>query len=153
VSDLADREGGLILLTSGTTGHYKKVLMNSDRLAIRASFYRRVHQISGESVVNVFNFGCWTALGYIYPSVTWDFGGTVVFEQVDLFKSLQRGGVTHAYCTPETVAQGFSASGHLPRRDDAMRLILMGGPLSQSMADEIKATGHVRQGGVNRGGV
>ena len=137
--DLPDSEGGHILLTSGTTGHYKKVMMDSDRLAIRASFYRNIYQISSQSVVNVFNCGNWTAVGYTYPSITWVFGGTVVFQELDVFESLQRGGVTHAYCPPAMLAQGFSASRHRPRRDDAMRLFLMGGPLSQSVADEIKA--------------
>jgi len=33
----AAREGGHILLTAGSTGHYKKVLINPDRCALQAS--------------------------------------------------------------------------------------------------------------------
>ena len=132
-------EGGNILLTSGTTGHYKKILLDSDRRAIQAFFIRKLYEFSGQSVVNATNHRCGTTMGYQYPLITWAVGGTVVFREVNLFESLPRSGLTHAYGTPWTMAQVLSASRHQPHRDDAMRLFLTGGPLSQGVLDQIKA--------------
>jgi len=136
---LAKKQGGHILLTSGTTGHYKKVLIDSGRSAIQASLRKRLLEISGRSVLNMTQYPSWTGAGYHYPSITWASGGTVVFQEVNLFAPLHRGRVTHAKATPWTLAQAFAAPRGVLCRDDAMRLYLGGGPLSQSLADETRA--------------
>jgi acyl-CoA synthetase (AMP-forming)/AMP-acid ligase II len=61
-------EGDSILLTSGTTGGFKKVLI--DRCAEReCSAHRQlVYGISRQSVVNVLWLGCWTSVGYKLPA-------------------------------------------------------------------------------------
>lgn len=140
IPDLAEHEGAHIVLTSGTTGVYKKVLIDPACRAIQAAARRNIFEISSQSVVNVCNHGCWTGTGYHYPSITWDLGGTVIFRPVDLWESFPRGGVTHAYGTPSSMAQILSAPGNGSRRDDGVRLFLTGGPPSRSMADEIRAT-------------
>lgn len=82
MSDLPDREGGHIVLTSGTTGHYKKILIDPHLRAIQASLRRNICQISNQSVISVFNCGCWRDLGYHYPSISWEVGATIVFQEV-----------------------------------------------------------------------
>lgn len=142
MSDLADKEGGHIVLTSGTTGNYKKILIDPDLRAIQASIRRNICEISSQSVISVFNCGCWRDLGYHYPLISWEVGATIVFQEVKAeneFESLQRAGVTHAYGTPWRLGQILSASGGALRRDDTLRLFLTGGPLSRTMADEARA--------------
>jgi acyl-CoA synthetase (AMP-forming)/AMP-acid ligase II len=135
--DPAAREGGHIMLTSGTTGHYKKVLIDPDCYAFRVSC--RKSEISSRSVFNMTNHHSSTGAGHLAPLAIWDSGGTVVFQEVNLFAPLLDVGVTDAICSPWTLAQAFAASGEALRRDDAMRLIVGGGLLSSSMAEEIRA--------------
>src|SRR5262249_22005187 len=57
------QEGGHMLLTSGTTGATKKVLIaaeSDERWIARGSFYG----MTETSVVNVANLGLWTSMGY-----------------------------------------------------------------------------------------
>jgi acyl-CoA synthetase (AMP-forming)/AMP-acid ligase II len=51
-SDLADSEGSHIVLTSGTTGHFKKLLIDPNLRAIQASVRRNICEISSQSVVS-----------------------------------------------------------------------------------------------------
>ena len=138
-SDLADREGSHIVLTSGTTGHFKKLLIDPNLRAIQASLRRNIGEISSQSVVSVFNCGCWRDLGYHYPLICWEIGATIAFQDGNDFELLQRAGVTHAYGTPWRLQQILSSSRNAPHRDDTMRLFLTGGPLPQTMADEARA--------------
>jgi acyl-CoA synthetase (AMP-forming)/AMP-acid ligase II len=95
VPTLLNKQGAHILLTSGTTGSYKKVLMIPGRRAIQTSLRANMAAISGQSVVNVANNRCWTAIGYHFTSITWELGGTVIFDEVNLSGALQCGEVTH----------------------------------------------------------
>lgn len=73
--------GGHILLTSGTTGSYKKLLLSGTherqrnaRRAAGMSFHR-------DSVHHGFDFALWSGSGFKQPSAIWSVGGTIVLDQ------------------------------------------------------------------------
>src|SRR6185503_15962210 len=73
--------GGHILLTSGTTGTFKMVLMSP---AVDAVFLRRKADVIGmsqDTVLSVFDFTAWTAIGYRWAASPWIVGGTVLIDQ------------------------------------------------------------------------
>src|SRR4051794_12860550 len=59
--------GGHILLTSGTTGAYKKVLRDPAHQTEDWAYRWQVFGITERSVINVLNLGCWTGAGHNYP--------------------------------------------------------------------------------------
>jgi acyl-coenzyme A synthetase/AMP-(fatty) acid ligase len=73
--------GGHILYTSGTTGAYKKLLLDGaveDRVnADRA----RASEITRGTMFHALDFGLWTGIGFKYPSTVWHVGGSVVIDQ------------------------------------------------------------------------
>lgn len=128
-------EGGSILLTSGTTGGFKKVMIDR-RAEEECSAHRQlVYGISRQSVVNVLWLGCWTSVGYKLPACAWSVGGCAVFDQrPDRWASLDYSGITHLWLTPQMLAQILSVSTDASRRNDKMRLYIGAGGLSQVMA-------------------
>jgi acyl-CoA synthetase (AMP-forming)/AMP-acid ligase II len=56
--------GGHILLTSGTTGHYKMVLMSPEIDANVLPLHVKLFGINQHTLLSVFDFGTWTGAGY-----------------------------------------------------------------------------------------
>ncbi len=138
--DLAAAPGGHILLTSGTTGVYKKVLVSPATEAAKTALYRDVFEISDRSVVNTFDFAGWTGVGYLIDAYTLDAGGCVVLCQgPNPFEAFRYPGITHALATPHLLARVLAAPPGALRRDDSLRLYVTAGPLSRSMAEDAKA--------------
>src|SRR5208282_4117987 len=81
IPELPAVTGGHILLTSGTTGAYKKFLLDPDTEAAMIRDRQDAFEISAQSVFNIANFGGWTGAGHRDPATTWDAGGTVVMYQ------------------------------------------------------------------------
>jgi acyl-CoA synthetase (AMP-forming)/AMP-acid ligase II len=132
--------GGHILLTSGTTGAYKKVGLDPSHQPSQMAYRREIFGITGQSVVNVFNLGCWTAGGHNFTTATWDVGGAVVmYQQPNLWKSLRTPGITHSFVFPHLLSEILQAPEGELARNDAMRLISTGGPLSQALVEAAKA--------------
>lgn len=126
--------GGHILLTSGTTGAHKKVLYaeasEADAAALRADLYG----FDAETVINVFSFGGWTAVGYLYPVSVWWRGGTVVVDQrADAYRSLSAPGLTHILTTPALLAELLKAPPEASLRQPGAMLTCTGGPLSPAL--------------------
>lgn len=126
--------GGHILLTSGTTGAHKKVLYaessEADAAALRADLYG----FDAATVINVFNFGGWTAVGYLYPVSVWWRGGTVVVDQrADAYRSLSAPGLTHILTTPALLADLLRAPPEVSLRQPGAMLTCTGGPLSPAL--------------------
>ncbi len=67
---------GHILLTSGTTGTYKKIFHDASLDQIRSE----ARQTGEKSVINIAFLGPWTAAGYRVPFFAWACGSTVVFD-------------------------------------------------------------------------
>ncbi len=126
--------GGHLLLTSGTTGRFKMVMADlaqqSDSLSVR----QQVFGISDQSIVNLANFQLWGGGAHNFAIATWDAGGAVVFQQGgDVHTALNYRGITHTLATPYSLACVLSAPAGAFGRNDAMRLIVVSGPLSEAM--------------------
>ena len=140
--------GNHIVLTSATTGAYKKVVAESgyeaeevlDRIA-------QFPELCGESVVNMFNFGLWTAIGYFVPMIVWRLGGRIVLDnRLEPWLSLIAGDVTMAYVQPELLGRLLAAPPRIPLRNDAMTLVVIAGVLSEAhwLAARERLTADVR---------
>lgn len=126
--------GGHIMMTSGTTGAYKKVVRNAAVEALALPLHAEINDISEGSVVYIGNFGLWTAGGYRWPLITWSVGGTVVIHQgPDMHAPMIRHDMTHVFATPGTLPALMRASSGTLRRNDATRLLVTGGVMPRSM--------------------
>jgi acyl-coenzyme A synthetase/AMP-(fatty) acid ligase len=140
MSDLPGSLGGHILLTSGTTGIYKKILHDPAVEAALFKFRQQLFEISRRSIVNGFNFGGWTGVGYLIGTSTWDVGGRVILYQgPNKYESFRYGGITQAFLVPGMLTELLGAPASALRRDDRMRLFVTGGPLSQVAVQEARA--------------
>ena len=73
--------GGHILYTSGTTGHFKKLIWDSNREEARLSARSRAHGFNKSTVAYIWEFGQQTSIGWKVPLSVWQAGGCVVFDQ------------------------------------------------------------------------
>ena len=93
--------GGHIMLTSGTTGEAKKILMSAEVQAGDSKRRARAFDYAADFVVNVAGFGAWTSVGHNVPPCVWRLGGAVVLDQrPDRRAPFRVEGVTHATLTP-----------------------------------------------------
>ncbi|MDR3513931.1 MAG: fatty acid--CoA ligase family protein [Caulobacteraceae bacterium] len=126
-----DAGGGHILLTSGTTGVYKKILASAAQEARNVASRAEPFGLNAASVVNVFDFGGWTGIGYRYPVAVWTVGGAVVIDQsVDGRRSFRPQELTHAFVQPQLLAELLATPTEGAQRNDAMMLAFGGGVLS-----------------------
>jgi acyl-coenzyme A synthetase/AMP-(fatty) acid ligase len=131
--------GGHILLTSGTTGTYKMVLMDEAYDAV--TFRRRVEifGIDQDSEFNVFDLAPWTGAGYKWPCSTWTAGGTVVIEQKGpLHGTLLRPSMTHAVATPPVLDQLLAAPAGAFPRNEKLQLAVVGGTMTLAQFEQAK---------------
>ena len=143
------RPGGHILLTSGTTGTHKKVLLDPD-LEVRYLRRRRgVTGINADAVINLFDYGAWTGVGYKAPSNAWLVGGAVTFSQWrEPYLSLRRPGLTYASVLPAILTGILAQSEGAFPRSETMELGVGGGTITQTQINEAKAriTPHLTNG-------
>ncbi len=102
----APEVGGHILLTSGTTGSYKKVFLdtlNEDRRnAARAHAYGLTKNV----VYHAVDLGLWTTIGFRMPSAVWHIGGCVVTDRRhSLFLNFFDHDVNFSILTPPQLKQ------------------------------------------------
>ena len=127
------------MMTSGTTGAYKKVVRDAAMESLAIPLHAEINGISSRSVVYVANIGLWTAGGYRWPLITWSMGGTVVIHQApDLHNPLARHDMTHIFTTPAMLEGLIGASKGELRRNDATRLLVTGGAMSQALLETAK---------------
>lgn len=137
---------GHVLLTSGTTGAFKKVLREPGAEEASTRAFAPVYGLSADSVVFMGNFPLWTAGGFRWPRIAWCAGATVVYEDSrELHRPLGQPGLTHAFATPAMLAAWLEAPEGAIRRDDALRLLVTAGPLPRDLAGRTRArlTGQV----------
>ena len=131
--------GGHILVTSGSTGIKKKVLIDDASLTQLIPRHIDFHSFSARSVYNLFDFELWTGMGYKMPPCVWSLGGAVVFHQgKDRHRSLLIEGITHAFVTPSVLAALLQAPVDEICRNDAMRLIVGSAPMSRALLSATK---------------
>jgi acyl-coenzyme A synthetase/AMP-(fatty) acid ligase len=128
--------GGHILLTSGTTGVYKKFMIGSAAEAVRMKALGEVFKARRGHVVFVGPMGLWTAAGYNRPLLTWYTGGCVVLPVSD---DLARPIVSESVnVITVTVADLESILDRLPAsflRNDAIRVGLVGSSPSWALVE------------------
>lgn len=72
--------GGHILQTSGTTGSYKKVLLDGSYEDRRNAARMQVYPLNKNMTYHVGNFAPWSSTGFKMPSAVWHTGGCVVMD-------------------------------------------------------------------------
>jgi acyl-CoA synthetase (AMP-forming)/AMP-acid ligase II len=136
----AYRPGGHILLTSGTTGAFKKVLMD---VTFEAEFLRRrqvVIAVSQDTVANLFEFGAWTGLGYRAPMGVWLEGGAVAFSQGRSWHlALRRPGLSSSPVLPGMLADILAQPDGAFPRSETMALRVGGGTVTWAQIEESRA--------------
>jgi non-ribosomal peptide synthetase component E (peptide arylation enzyme) len=132
--------GGHVLLTSGTTGTSKRVLIDDTRFGLIAARRAEIYGVTERSIVNVFGFGMWSAVGYNWPACAWSMGGAVVIDQTaQPHRSLLVEGITHALFTPGTLWDILQAPPNKMPRSESMRMFVTGGALTRALAAKAKA--------------
>ncbi len=137
--------GGHVLLTSGTTGHSKKVLTRLGETEASIQRMRRRYGAWGErflqptdrSAVNLFNTGNWTAGGHNWPVFAWSLGAAVVLEQSDQpVRALAHPGLTHTVATPAqlSILMALDEDQFAFRPD--MQVLVLAGAVSPALAHE-----------------
>lgn len=131
----AHPSGGQVLLTSGTTGQYKKVLRDAQAEYGTVALHAQINQIGPDAVVYVRDFPAWTAGGYRWPLVAWSQGATVIFQQSgDFQRPYHRPDLTHAFATPTTLRFLLNPAAEALPRNDGLRLYVTGGAMTRAMA-------------------
>src|SRR5262249_44633458 len=116
----ATRFGGHILLTSGTTGTYKKVFLdvpNEDRRNVaRAHAYRLTKNVVYHSAIA----GLWTTIGFRMPLAVWHIGGCVITDRRhSAFQNFFHHDVNFSILTPPQLRQLLKSSkGVCPTREN-----------------------------------
>ena len=134
--DSAAPFGGHILLTSGTTGAYKKLLLAGTHEDRRNSAPRG-YSLRRDMTSHVANFGPWTATGFRMPSAVWHTGGCVVMDtRRDLFRRFFDHKIDLSILTPpmhKELVQSFTEN--QPAQNDC-ELIIVAGFLPFDLAEE-----------------
>jgi len=128
--------GGHILYTSGTTGTFKKVLLEGSIENKRNDWW--IHNLSFDdrTVFHIQAFSLWTIGGFGYPSAVWHAGGCVVIDQQrDAVRQLFRHQITKAFLTPDLVKGALQSSNSPWPRN--VEISVGGGFLSLTLAREI----------------
>jgi acyl-coenzyme A synthetase/AMP-(fatty) acid ligase len=142
------KTGGQILLTSGTTGESKKVLLDYGctraTIEARVANYRdlgdKYRRLGPDNLLNVFGLGLWTGAGHLWPMVAWCLGGGVVLYEgeEDFHRALDWPGITHTRTTPAYLALMMAMpEGAFPYLPD-MQLTVTSGGLTPAMTREIR---------------
>lgn len=136
----AQPPGGHILETSGTTGAFKKVLIDPAFEAQYLGLRQRTNDFDRHSLVNVFGFPAGTGVGYKSTAGAWLAGaGVIIHQSGPLYEALRIPGMTYATVTPAMLAVILAAPEDAFPRTPAMRLSVTGGSITQSQIDSAKA--------------
>lgn len=132
--------GGHILLTSGTTGRFKMVLSTSATDAVFLRWRTEYTGIGQDSVLSVFGFEPWTAVGYRAAANPWIVGGTTLMEHGrEPYRALLNPSITHGVIVPALLDPILAAPPNTFPRNDAMRLAITGGSMTRHQIAQTKA--------------
>jgi acyl-coenzyme A synthetase/AMP-(fatty) acid ligase len=138
--DRTAKQGGHILLTSGTTGHHKMVLMTPESDAYFLEQRAGLFGMDSETVLCVFDFPPWTGTGYKWAASPWLSGGACMLEQSkDVHAALLRPGITHARLGPAKLDRILAQPQDAFPRNTAMMLAVGGGPMTDAQCLAAKA--------------
>ena len=132
----AKRFGGHILFTSGTTGSYKKVLLDGEREDARNAAQAEAYPLTANMSYHVANFAPWTATGFRVPSAVWHTGGCVVMDnRREIFANYFRHKNDLSIITPSMLRELVQLAGDRAAHDDC-ELLVAGGFLPMELAEE-----------------
>ncbi len=119
--------GGHILVTSGTTGSYKKELFagkfDEKRNAARAQIY----PLNKSTIFRVGNLGLWSSGGFKMPAAVWHSGGTVVMDTREgAFKHFFRYPIGLTMLTPSMLRELTASLETGPTHDTCELLVTSG---------------------------
>ncbi|MFI4975201.1 MAG: class I adenylate-forming enzyme family protein [Caulobacterales bacterium] len=129
--------GGHMVVTSGTTGAMKKVLVDAasepGHLAQRIAAFG----VTPDTVFNILNWGIWTSIGHMIPTIMWGLGGTVVIRQPAPHAGAPQGpDFTHAIATPTMLSEILADPAQAPW-PGSPRLFAGGGAVPADLAAEV----------------
>jgi acyl-coenzyme A synthetase/AMP-(fatty) acid ligase len=134
------RPGGHIMLTSGTTGAYKKVLSDPFDEIETFAWHAGVAEIGPDSLHCIFGFAPWTLVGYRAPLICWMMNGAVALHQRPaLHLALLQPGLTYATVTPHMLAALLAAPEEAYPRQPQMTLAIVAGTVTQAEIDLARA--------------
>ena len=132
--------GGHILLTSGTTGSYKMVLITPATDAVFLRLKAEVAGLSQDAVLSVFHFPPWSIFGYRWAAAPWIVGGTTLIEQGrEPYRALLNPRITHGVIIPAVLGLVLAAPANTFARNDAMQLAVGGGAMTHRQIEQTKA--------------
>lgn len=132
--------GDHILYTSGTTGRYKKVLVEAARQGARDQERRQVAGFTQETVFHAMDFGLWTGIGFKTVSAAWLAGGTAVVDQTATrYANFRRYAPTYAQTLPESLRAIIDAADPSLPPSTTMRLRCGGSLVPLSLAERAVA--------------
>jgi acyl-coenzyme A synthetase/AMP-(fatty) acid ligase len=136
----AAHPGEHVLQTSATTGAYKKVLIARRFEPELIELRREGDSLDERARYALFDFGAWTAAGYMGAAAVWLGGGTVVqWQGAEAHRCLEMPGLTHADTMPDLLARVLAApEGTIPFQGE-MTLFLSGGTPRQAQVDAAHA--------------
>ena len=125
--DHAPPFGGHILLTSGTTGTYKKILLygryEDGRNAARANVY----PLNKNMIYHVGKLAAWTAVGFGLPSAAWHTGASVVMDtRGDAVKNFFRYRIDLSILTPAALKELLQSNSRGANHEDCELLVTSG---------------------------
>ena len=139
VSDQVGLIGGHILLSSGTTGVQKKVLLDAETDQLLITQTKQVYRLTERSVFWAGKLGLWTIAGFALPSATWSMGGGVVFmDNAEGYASLANSTLTHAFMTPAILTDVLANHFAVCRFNSRLYLFVGGGPMHYAVVNTAK---------------
>jgi acyl-coenzyme A synthetase/AMP-(fatty) acid ligase len=133
--------GGHILYTSGTTGTYKKIMMQGEHEDRRNRARAQLFSVANNTIFHGIDFGLWTGIGFKTPPAIWYAGGCVVLDQrKDKFENFFLHGVNYAMFLPGMLRALLQARGPLAHSIDGFSLYVAGGFLPIDLAEQSTKT-------------
>jgi acyl-coenzyme A synthetase/AMP-(fatty) acid ligase len=128
--------GGHIIYSSGTTGTYKKLLVDGAFEDQRNEARARAYSFSRQTIYHTLNFGMWTTVGFKNPSAVWHEGGCVVFDpRGDKFNHFFRHPITSTVLTPEHLKDFIQAADKSRPSNHEFELVVTAGFLPLALAE------------------
>ena len=127
--------GGHILYTSGTTGAYKKLLVEGAAEDQRNAARARTSDITRDTLFHALFFGLWTGIGFKTSSAVWRSGGGVVVDQTpERDANFLAYPITYAQTTPATLRPIVDARDPSAGPAEGLLLRCGGGFVPESLA-------------------
>ena len=132
---VGSRFGDMLLLSSGTTGRYKVLVLPGADISQTHESIASTYRLTERTVFNFHGVGPWTGMGgRVLPSV-WACGGTVIFDTAkDCFSRIFQHGTNTTFFVPTDVQKVVNS----PPPLDACLIFVGGGFLSERNADTLR---------------